>query len=114
MSDLDDLLVRPEDMAALGFRPPTWTTYDCPDGWEFGWVSDPDYFTDADEPVTVVRRRWVLVERTEVTWHPTTELCRTCGGDGDLVAADGETLMPCGRCDGDGGDPDAGSWTETP
>lgn len=88
------------------------TTYQCPPDWEFGWVTDPEYFEDTDDEITVTRRRYQLLDEVQVTWHPTTMLCRDCGGEGDLVAADGETLIPCKRCDGDGGDPLAGTWTE--
>lgn len=48
-------------------------TYRMADGslvaGEFGWVADPDYFDDVDEPVEVIRETWSLVE-TEVIRLP--------------------------------------------
>lgn len=72
--------------------------YVCPPGHDYGWVSDLDYFTDADETITVTRQTWRLIAETEVTYYSSTELCPNCNGEGE----------PCMYCKGDGRHPLAG------
>jgi len=77
--------------------------YDArPVGDEYGWVTDPDYFCDLDDPVTIKRQVWMLVSEDQVIFHPSTELCRDCQGEGTVGHDD------CHRCGGDGRDPLAG------
>lgn len=97
--------------------------YVCPKGWEYGWVTDVDYFTDeAVDPLTVTRQRWVLMSEDQVVFHPADELCPHCHGeevepcpidtDGDgncaSCARNPEFHGRCRFCKGDGGHPLAG------
>lgn len=65
-------------------------TFTDPTG-EYAWVTDPEWFDDIDEPVTVTRQQWQLICEDRVTFHPKTELCPTCGGEGTVA---------CPTCDG--------------
>ena len=89
--------------------------YTCPDGWdEFAWTSHAETFDDIDEALTVVRRRWLLVEEQTVVFHPATELCPLCHGDGvDRSLYFGDD-RECSLCKGDGGHPLAGQMEVTP
>lgn len=93
--------------------------YVCPPGDEHGWVTDPEWWNDIDEPVTVVRQQWQLVHEDKVTFHDRTELCPECNGDGaapnaqdidDIDVATEYALVAtdCSRCGGDGRHPLAG------
>jgi hypothetical protein len=89
--------------------------YCTPDD-EDGWVVSPEWFDDIDEPETIKRQRWVLVEEQTVIFHPQHELCPDCNGEGEItlppVSWTGEDVdghpVTCGTCDGDGGHPLAG------
>lgn len=85
--------------------------YKCPPGDEFGWVTDPEYWDDLDEPVVVKRQRWCLVAEDEVRFHPSHELCPSCGGDGASRSPVGIDIE-CEFCRGDGGHPLAGQMEE--
>ena len=67
----------------------------CPPGWEYGWVTEREYFDDLDDPLTTVRQFWRLERRQEVIIHPRGELCNECGGDP-------EEFGGCGTCDDSG------------
>lgn len=83
--------------------------YPLPREWhgEYGWTTDVSAeFEEIDDPVTIVRQRWLLVRTEFVVFHPRTELCPRCDGDGVVVCIGGS--MECGLCRGDGGHPLAG------
>lgn len=84
-------MIRPFIEAELGDE--SYTYKSDPSG-EYGWVTDPEWFDDIDDPTTVTRQRWRLVGQDEVTFHPRTEPCPRCNGDG---------VLPCPLdTDGDG------------
>ncbi len=94
--------------------------YVCPPGWDFGFVTDTEYFTDDFmDPITVKRQTWKLVDEVNVTFHPSTELCDECHGDevvtiGTVQDSFGnwETEeVPCETCGGSGQHPLAGQAT---
>lgn len=91
----------------------TWV-YPLPTEWhgEYAWTTDTTAeFDEIDEPVTIVRQRWLL-ERTEtVVFHPRTELCPECHGDGETTTHGilGVDLIRCPVCEGDGRHPLAGT-----
>ena len=69
-------------------------TYLPDPGGEYGWVTEPVEFDDLDDPVTVKRQRWRLVDEDTVIFRPRTELCPQCHG---------EEVIPCpADTDGDG------------
>lgn len=88
--------------------------YRCEPGSEYGWVVDLEWWDDIDDPVTVKRQRWRLVDETELIIHPSHELCPTCNGDGGVDEPDGWSLVrcQCPTCDGDGRHPLAGDIEE--
>lgn len=47
-------------------EPKTMTTYRMANGdlifGEYGFVNDPDYFDEVDQPTEVVREKWSLIE----------------------------------------------------
>lgn len=60
----------------------TMTTYKRADGeligGEFGWVADPEYFEDDDEPTQIVEEVWAL-QSTRTVWAPDRGYCIECG-----------------------------------
>lgn len=85
----------------------TWV-YPLPTEWhgEYAWTTDTSAeFDEIDEPVTIVRQRWLLERVETVIFHPRTELCGSCAGEG----GDHATGRTCDECGGDGGHPLAGT-----
>lgn len=70
----------------------------CPPGDEHGWVTDPEWWNDIDDPVRTKRQRWMLLSEDDVVFHPRHELCPACGGDDTR----------CDFCDSTGTHPLAG------
>lgn len=97
-------MVVPFDKAQPGEE--AWV-YKCPPLHDYGWVTDPEWFDDMDEPTTVKRQLWRLVSEDEVTFHHSTELCPECHGDGAIPSPAGVDVE-CAKCKGDGGHPLAG------
>jgi hypothetical protein len=108
----------PEKLSPFGSAAPgdRAVVYTCQPGDEYGWVTDSVWFDDINEPVTVKRQVWQLVEETEVVFHPYHELCSKCEGEGEIVlppvSPTGEDTdghpVPCKACDGFGLHPAAG------
>lgn len=89
----------------------------CPPGWDFAFVTDDAYFRDElDDPITIKRQTWKLVDEVDVIFHPRHQLCDECGGDGVVIVADGPDSfgdydtneVTCQVCDGSGDHPLAG------
>lgn len=68
--------------------------YVCPPDYEFSFVTDPEYFEDVDDPLTIKRQTWRLVREEAVTFHPRTELCPTCAGEGEECPTCEDGLHP--------------------
>lgn len=79
----------------------------CKPGDEYGWVTDPEWWDDIDEPVETVRQQWQLICEDKVIFHPKHELCPKCHGDGAVPSPAGIDVE-CDKCKGDGGHPLAG------
>ena len=88
----------------------TTVIFQCLPDSEYGWVTDPEWFDDIDEPVTIIRQHWRLTEEGKVTFHPRTELCLTCNGEGEVQwdHQAGPQIETCSMCKGDGVHPLAG------
>lgn len=89
----------------------------CPPGWDYAFVTDDAYFRDElDDPITVKRQTWKLIEEVNVTFHPRHELCEDCAGEGVVIVATEQDSfgnweteeVPCETCDGTGDHPLAG------
>ena len=85
-------------------------TYDWrPMNDSYGWVNDVESFEGIEDPVTTTRKTWRLVGESKVTFHPATELCIQCGGEGEVELDRWTmTMIPCPTCKGDGQHPLAG------
>ncbi len=101
-------MIVPFDSARAGEESIVFT---CALGDEYGWVTDPEWFDDIDEPVTVKRQQWQLICEHEVTFHPRHELCPRCGGEGTHPLSD---AISCATCHGDGRHPLAGQMEVRP
>ena len=81
---------------------------------DYGWVTETNFFDEIDEPVTTIRKRWHLVSEDVVTFHPSTELCPKCNGEGCVELSDITTdtcIQNCPTCGGSGVSPVAGEMT---
>lgn len=87
----------------------TYTYRPDPSG-EYGWLTDPEWWGDLDDPETVTRQRWRLVSEDTVVFHPLTELCPRCHGEGQerYPVGSGYADHDCTLCGGSGGHPLAG------
>lgn len=113
------------DMREANVGDATWV-YPLPREWhgEYGWTTDTAAeFECIDDPVEVVRQRWLLVRAETVVFHPRTELCETCAGEGVItvpipdpmgLGADDIDEIDCPGCEGDGQHPLAGQMEVLP
>jgi len=92
---------KPGDMSFVYVVPPEMRD-------DVGWVTDPEWFEDLDDPATVTRQVWQLLGERTVIFHPSHELCPVCHGEGEIEHADTMTNSDCLFCDGDGRHPLAG------
>jgi len=79
-----------------------WTTYRQVGGYvagEYAFVTDPEYFEDADPAVEVIVEKWQLVSR-EVVKMGVPTICLNCEGEGTLPL--GTTGVECPICKGEG------------